>query len=95
MRRVGSAPFFVTLKWRCGPVESPVLPKHGDSLTGQSVARLADYDSKLAGVYGDGRDAWAYVDLTGAWPADKGVAQRSLAALADWVVTQVGGALER
>jgi CRISPR system Cascade subunit CasC len=75
--------------------ETPVFPKHGDSLTGQSVARLADYDSRLAGVYGDSRDSWAYVDLTGAWPADKGAAQRSLSALADWVVTQVNGALER
>lgn len=75
--------------------ESPVFPKHGESLTGQSVVKLSDYASKLAGVYGDSRDRWAYIDLTEAWPAGKGEAQRNLAALADWVVTQVGCALER
>jgi CRISPR system Cascade subunit CasC len=75
--------------------ESPVFAKQGESLTGQSVLKLADYDSKLAGVYGDNRDRWAYIDLTEAWPAGKGEAQRNLASLADWVVTQVGGALER
>jgi CRISPR system Cascade subunit CasC len=74
--------------------ETPVFPKHGESLTGQSVAKLADYDGKLAGVYGDSRDCWAYVDFTQAWPADKGVAKRNLADLADWVVTQVGAVLE-
>jgi CRISPR system Cascade subunit CasC len=63
-------------------------------MTGQSVAKLADYDGKLAGVYGDSRDCWAYVDFTQAWPADKGVAKRNLADLADWVVTQVGAVLE-
>lgn len=75
--------------------ESPVFAKHGESLTGQSVARLADYESKLAGVYGDSQDRWAYIDLTEAWPTSKGEAQRNLAALADWVVTQVDGALGR
>jgi CRISPR system Cascade subunit CasC len=74
--------------------ESPVFAKHGESLTGQSVVKLADYESKLAGVYGDSRDLWAYIDLTGAWPADKGEGRRNLAALADWVVAQVGAALE-
>jgi CRISPR system Cascade subunit CasC len=75
--------------------ESPIYPRHGESLTGQSVAKLAAYEEKLSGVYGDSRDRWAYIDLTEAWPAGKGEAQPGLAALADWVVAQLDGKLER
>lgn len=71
--------------------ESPVYARHGENLTHQSVARLAAYDEKVGGVYGDRRDSWAYIDLTEAWPAVKGEAQPSLADLANWVVTQLDG----
>lgn len=74
--------------------EKPVWPKQDKELTTLSVERLADQDDKISAVYGDGRDAWAYLDLTGAWPAAKGSAQKNLDSLADWVVTQVHGQLE-
>jgi len=74
--------------------EKPVWPKQDRELTALSVERLADQDDKISAVYGDGRDAWAYLDLTGAWPAAKGCAQKNLDSLADWVVTQVNGQLE-
>lgn len=74
--------------------EKPVWPKHDKELTALSVERLADQDDKISAVYGDGKDAWAYLDITGAWPAAKGSAQKNLDSLADWVVTQVHGQLE-
>lgn len=75
--------------------EKPVYARNGEALTGQSVAALAGYDDKLAGPYGDARDAWAYIDLTDAWPQAKGERQTSLAALADWAAQQAGAAWER
>lgn len=73
--------------------EVPVRPRQDRELTTLSVERLAEQDDKIASAYGDGRDNWAYLDLTGAWPAHKGQAQRNLDGLADWVVTQVHGQL--
>lgn len=75
--------------------ETPVYPKQGESLTEQSVARLAAYDDRLAAVYGDDRDRWAVIDLTEAWPAGKGEAQANLKALADWVIAQLDAQAER
>lgn len=75
--------------------ETPVYARNGEALTGPSVAALADYDTKLSAIYGDGQDRWAYLDLSQAWPQDKGEHQTSLTALADWVVAQLGRDLER
>lgn len=74
--------------------EKPVWPKLDKELTTLSVERLADQDDTISACYGDGRDAWAYLDLTGAWPATKGSPLKNLDSLADWVVTQVHGQLE-
>lgn len=62
--------------------EKPVAPRIDQALTEQSVARLADYESKLAAVYADARDRWACLDLTDRWPESKGERLSSLAALA-------------
>ncbi|POZ61048.1 type I-E CRISPR-associated protein Cas7/Cse4/CasC [Chromobacterium alticapitis] len=74
--------------------EKPVYARGGEALTSPSVAALADYDSNLSGIYGDANDAWAYIDLSGAWPAGKGEKLPCLNALADWVVAQVRAKLE-
>lgn len=62
--------------------EKPVAARADQALTAQSVERLAAYETKLAAVYGAPNDQWLHLDLTGQWPADKGQAQASLAALA-------------
>lgn len=69
--------------------EKPVWPKADKELTALSVGALAEHDAKIAGFYGDGKDQWAYLDLTGAWPGERGEAQASLDALADWVQAKV------
>lgn len=74
--------------------EKPVWPDRASSLTAQSVEALAEHEQKVAGCYGDARDAWAVLDLSGAWPAALGQPMRSLAALGDWVSTQVAAALD-
>lgn len=73
--------------------EKPVMPRADRTLTGQSVAAMANYESKLSAIYADPQDCWAYIDLTGEWPTDKGEAQRSLDGLAAWVRKQVGAEL--
>jgi CRISPR system Cascade subunit CasC len=69
--------------------EKPVWPKANKELTALSVEKLAEHDGKVAGFYGDGKDAWAYLDMTGTWPTDKGEAQASLDALTQWVQEKV------
>ena len=69
--------------------EKPVAPKAQQPLTELSVGALAAYERQLAGSYGDGRDRWAVLDLTGAWPADLGEHRSSLAALLQWLRDQV------
>lgn len=69
--------------------EKPVWPRQDQELTSLSVAQLAVQDDKVSAIYSDGRDAWAYLDLTAAWPATKGQAQPNLNALAEWVQAQV------
>lgn len=73
--------------------EKPVWSKHDQELTALSVARLAEQDNKISTAYGDGKDAWAYLDLTGAWPKDKGADQKNLDALAKWVEDQARAGL--
>lgn len=74
--------------------EKPVWPRHDRELSSLSIERLAAHDDSMAGAYGDGRDEWAYLDLSGVWPAAKGEKQGSLDALADWAVGRVRAALE-
>lgn len=74
--------------------EKPVWGASQEPLTVQSVARLADYDSKLAPVYGDPKDAWAVVDLTETWPVAKGTTQSNLKALSEWVIKTLRPLLE-
>lgn len=69
--------------------EKPVAPKPQQPLTELSVGALSAYERQLAGFYGDGRDRWAVLDLTGAWPADLGVHHASLAALLQWLRDQL------
>ncbi|RYU60495.1 type I-E CRISPR-associated protein Cas7/Cse4/CasC [Methylolobus aquaticus] len=69
--------------------EKPVWPRADRELTSLSVEKLAEHDAKVAGFYGDGKDDWAYIDLTGAWPTTKGEAQANLDALAQWVQNKV------
>jgi CRISPR system Cascade subunit CasC len=63
-------------------------------LTSQSVQALADHESKLAAVYADSRDHWAYLDLNDAWPAQKGQQAANLNELAAWVRDKVASRLE-
>lgn len=74
--------------------EKPVWPKQDKELTSLSIERLAEQDNKISTAYGDGKDAWAYLDLTGAWPKDKGTDQKNLDALAKWVEDNVRTGLE-
>ena len=73
--------------------EKPVWPDRYKPLTAQSVEALAAHEKLLAGFYGDKRDTWAFMDMTGAWPKDLGEAQTSLADLTGWVRRQVAAHL--
>lgn len=68
--------------------EKPVWPKADKELTALSVEKLAEHDGKISSIYSDGKDSWAYLDLTGAWPTAKGERQDNLNALADWVISR-------
>lgn len=74
--------------------EKPVWPDAKQPLSTLSVKALAEYDDKASTIYGDERDAWAYLDLSESWPDSKGEAQNSLDALAGWVKTQVAARLD-
>lgn len=74
--------------------EKPVWPRADQELTALSVAKLAEHDAKVSAFYGDGKDVWATLDMTGAWPENKGEAQPSLDALAQWLETRVRAELE-
>ncbi len=74
--------------------EVPIWPKADQALTALSVAKLAEHDSAISVFYGDGKDRWAYLDMTSAWPKDKGEARPNLVALAEWVVNQARTELE-
>ncbi|QEP44490.1 type I-E CRISPR-associated protein Cas7/Cse4/CasC [Ectothiorhodospiraceae bacterium BW-2] len=74
--------------------EKPLWPKLDSELSALSVAKLAEQEHKIASFYGDGRDQWSYLDLSGQWPADLGTAQTHLDKLADWVADQVRRQLE-
>lgn len=74
--------------------EKPVSPRADKSLTNQSIELLASHEGKLAAVYADSRDQWAYLDLSDAWPAQKGLQAANLAELAAWVRDQAASRLE-
>lgn len=65
--------------------EKPVNPKHEESLSDQSIKRLADFDDKISSVYASGNDQWFVLDLSGLWPSHKGQFVKSLSALSDAV----------
>ncbi len=69
--------------------EKPVSPRYDQPLTSLSVEAMAAYEGELSKAYGDGGDAWCYLDLTGCWPKEKGEAQGSLDALSAWVKSKV------
>ena len=73
--------------------EKPIAPRHEASLTSLSVGELARHEGKLAAVYADARDQWAYLDLSEAW-SQKGFAVQNLGELATWVRMQVAAQLE-
>ncbi len=73
--------------------EKPVTPRHDQPLTAQSVAALARHEQQLGAVYGDARDMWAVLDLTGAWPQGQGQAVARLGELSAWVQAEVAARL--
>jgi len=73
--------------------EKPVTARLDSSLTERSVKELANYETKLAPVYANPRDTWAYLDVSEAWPDSKGQRVASLDELARWVHQQVGAQL--
>lgn len=75
--------------------EQPVSPRADRSLSSQSVERLASHEDRLAAVYADSRDRWAYLDLSEVWPAHKGRRAANLNELAIWVREQAAARLAR
>lgn len=73
--------------------EKPIWPLPDQELTALSVARLASHEAQVAAAFGDGKDDWAYLDLTGAWPPAIGAAHASLDALTEWLVARARTAL--
>ena len=78
----------------CNAFERPISPRRDQRLTELSVAALAEHEQRMATFYGDGRDQWATLDDTGAWPATLGTAQPNLPALLDWLRQHVLPALQ-
>lgn len=74
--------------------EKPVRPRHDKAITVQSVEELATHEGQLAAVYGDIRDQWGYLDLSAAWPEEKGQRANNLAELVGWARAQVAAQLE-
>ncbi|MFN3809707.1 MAG: type I-E CRISPR-associated protein Cas7/Cse4/CasC [Roseateles asaccharophilus] len=63
--------------------ERAVAPRRDESLSAQSVRALADYEAKLAAVYGSAQDQRLTLDLSGQWPQGRSSAQPTLQALAE------------
>jgi len=74
--------------------EKPVAARQDKALTSLSVEAMATHEVALAGAYADDRDTWGYLDLTGAWPKDKGTAFSNMSDLAGWVKQQAEKHLE-
>lgn len=73
--------------------EKPIWPQQNTPLSALSVAALAEHDTQVSSFYGHDGDAWAYLDLSEAWPKGKGQAQANLEALGAWVKGQVAARL--
>jgi CRISPR system Cascade subunit CasC len=71
------------------------MPRFERPLTLLSVEELAAHEAKLAAAYADPSDVWGYLDLTGAWPGDKGSSAPSLDALAAWAKEQAQQEFEK
>lgn len=69
----------------CNAFERPVAARPDQPITALSVAALAHHEERMARFYGDGRDRWAVLDDTGAWPAALGTAQGTLPDLLAWL----------
>lgn len=74
--------------------EKPMAPRSDRALSHQSVEKLAEYEGKLARVYGSADDTWIYLDVSGAWPNGKGDGAASLDELASKVRTLIGKEME-
>lgn len=74
--------------------EKPIWPDQKQPLSTLSIKALAEYDDKVSAFYSGGRDTWAYLDLSSAWPATKGDAQSNMEALATWVRRKVASRQE-
>jgi CRISPR system Cascade subunit CasC len=75
--------------------EKPVLSDRDSSLSERSVAALGEHEKKVAPVYANSKDCWAYLDLTDQWPSEQGQHQASLEDLTSWVSDRAGNWLER
>lgn len=73
--------------------EKPVAPRRDASLSAQSVEALASYEAKLAAVYGDPKDQWLTLDLSGQWPKARSQAQTNLQGLSEAVQALTSQAL--
>lgn len=73
--------------------EKPVWPRNDKELTTLSVEALAKHDTAVSAFYGDGKDEWAYLDMTGVWPDDKGAPQPNLNSLSEWIKAHVSAEL--
>ena len=78
--------------------EKPVQPRGDQALSTQSVTALAAYEKQISAMYGDSRDQWAVLDLSGKWlitnEQEKTKAVNNLKELADHVRKQVAELLE-
>jgi CRISPR system Cascade subunit CasC len=78
--------------------EKPVQPRGDQALSSQSVVTLAAYEKQLSAMYGDSRDQWAVLDLSGQWLSTNETsttkAVNNLKELAEYVRQQVAELLE-
>lgn len=74
--------------------EKPVQPRGDQALSSQSVTALAAYEKQLSAMYGDSRDQWAVLDLSGVWPTAQGQAFSTLKDLAEYIRKLVAELLE-
>lgn len=75
--------------------EKPVWPKNETALSTLSVRELANHEDQIAGIYGHPEDCWGMIDLSGAWPKEKGRAHADLNSLLTWVIEEVKAKLEK
>jgi CRISPR system Cascade subunit CasC len=73
--------------------EKPVSPRRDQSLTEQSVNKLAEHEGQLAAIYGSSNDRWLALDLSGQWPEENGAFKGSLAEFATRVQALAAEAL--